>query len=152
MDDRLQRVEAAVSDLEQALASVQLRLAALEAARGIEPDDDVAADATPLRLGRLEVARIASYVGRSLVALGGAFLLRAITDANIVPHAVGIAAGLTYAFFWIAIAHRAGAADRLNATFHALVAAVIAYPLVWEATVRFDVLPPAAAAIAIGLV
>jgi hypothetical protein len=151
MDDRLLRIEAAIKDLERTLGAVERRLAALESARAIEPDDE-RVEPNPLRVGRLELAQTVSYVGRSLVALGGAFLLRAITDANVVPHAAGIAGGLAYALFWLATAHRTGATDRLNATFHALVTAVIAYPLLWEATIRFSVLSPTASAIAVGIV
>jgi hypothetical protein len=151
MEDRLLRVEAAVRDLERTLASVERRLTALESARAIEPDEE-RFEPTGIRAGRFELAQTVSFVGRSLVALGGAFLLRAITDANVVPHAVGIASGLAYALFWLAMADRTGSRDRLNAIFHALVSAVIAYPLLWEATVRFEVLPPSASAVAVGAV
>ena len=144
MEDRVVRLEAAVRDLER-------RLAALEGSHVVEADLDgphpLAAAAT---VGRSDVAHVLSFVARSFVALGGAFLLRAITDANILPHPAGIAAGLAYACVWLALAYRTGATDPMNAIFHALVSAVIAYPLVWEATVRFSVFTPSSAALAIG--
>jgi hypothetical protein len=149
MDDRLLSLETAVRDLEHALAQFDRRLSALErgAPADARDDDRIAPLTLVPPIGRGDIAQLLAYVGRSFVVLGGAFLLRAITDANLVPHAVGITAGLTYGLAWLWMADRVGATERLNGAFHGLVSAIIAYPLLWEATVRFGVLaPPAAAA------
>lgn len=86
-------------------------------------------------------------LGRTLMVLGGAFLLRAITEAGVLPQAAGIAVGLTYAGIWIVWSNRAAIKGRrAGAAFHGLAATVIAFPLLAEATIKFKTLPPAAGA------
>src|SRR5262249_34597038 len=58
-----------------------------------------------------------------------------------VPRMVGIAAGLAYGLAWIVIADRhAARGNRRAAHFDAALAALIAFPIVWEATIRFHTL------------
>ncbi|MDO8793002.1 MAG: hypothetical protein Q7J25_00095 [Vicinamibacterales bacterium] len=186
MDDRLERVESTVGDLERALAAIEQRLAALERERGVlaapapppQPDDEVWA---PPHVARDEFIAILSFAGRSFVALGGAYLLRALTDSAILPQAAGIALGLAYALSWLVMADRVGAAGErvrresasrelavsgfpspgpgtgsrthaVSAAFHGVVFSIIAFPLLWEATVRFKYLSPDATAAALTLV
>ena len=47
--------------------------------------------------------------------------------------------------------HAVVAGKRTSATFHGLAAAVIGFPLLWEATIRFEILPPWASAAATAL-
>src|ERR1051325_9881298 len=79
---------------------------------------------------RLDLA----LVGRSLIAMGGAYLLRAATDLQVVPRAIGIVAGLVYALSWIVVG------NRHTAMFNTAIGALIFFPIFWEATVRFHVL------------
>lgn len=89
-----------------------------------------------------------SFVGRTFVALGGAYVFRALTDAAIVPLTQGSAMGLTYALGWLVMSDRAGAAGRrTSAAFHGLVAAMIAFPLILESVTRFQLLTPSGAAL-----
>jgi hypothetical protein len=96
---------------------------------------------------------VLSFVGRTFVALGGAFLLRALTDAAIVPLPQGTALGLAYAFVWLVMSDRAAASRQpTSAAFHGLVAVIVAFPLIWESVTRFQLLTPGAAAIALTIV
>ena len=61
---------------------------------------------------RDDLVTLLSFIGRTFVALGGAFLLRALTDAAIVPLPQGTALGLAYALAWLVLSDRATAADR----------------------------------------
>ncbi len=89
-----------------------------------------------------------SFLGRTLIVLGGAFLLRAITDSSVIPPLGGAIAGLVYAIWWLVQADRAAQAERrLSASFHGLATAIIAYPLIWETTARFELLNTTTAAI-----
>lgn len=89
---------------------------------------------------------ILGMVGRVCLILGGAFFIRALTDAGTIPHGAGVALGLVYAFTWALVAWRA--ASPLHATFYALSSILITYPLLWESTTTFRTLqPPAAAAL-----
>jgi len=88
-----------------------------------------------------------SLVGRSLLALAGAFVLRALSDAGTLPVALGAGLGFVYCATWIAVADRAARAGRTaSAAFHGAVAVTIGFPLVVEAAARFGLLSPAAAA------
>ena len=151
-DDRLGRIESAVRDLEKRLAASEARLAAVERQAAIDPAAHEPAIMPMPAFGRAELAPVLSCIGRSFVVLGGAFLLRAITDAHVVPHAAGIAAGMAYGLLWLGMAYAAPPADRLSAAFHGLVAAIIGYPLLWEATIRFGVLTPSGAALGLAAV
>ena len=132
-DERLDDLERRVARLEEALA---LRR------------QPVLGEPPPAVGERFDLA----LAGRTLIGLGGAYLLRAVTDAHVVPPMVGIAAGMAYALAWIVIADRqASGGNRRAAHFDAALATMIAFPIVWEATVRFHVLdawPAAALAIA----
>ena len=90
-------------------------------------------------------------LGRVLLGIAGAYLLRAITEAALLPQLAGSLVGLLYAGAWLASAAGIRPANRLMATFHALTAALIAGPLLWESTVRFHSLSPKGAAAAIAL-
>lgn len=91
--------------------------------------------------------------GRTLLVLAGAFVLRALTDGGLLPAWLGVALGLAYAAAWLALADRAGAAGAtVRAVVHGLAALLIAFPLVYEATARFELLPPAGAALALAAV
>jgi hypothetical protein len=89
-------------------------------------------------------------VGRTFVVLAGAFLLRAVTERGILAPAVGVAAGMAYAILWLVLAGSSAAkAKRTGATFHGIATAIIAFPLVWEATVKFEFLSPFAGILAL---
>jgi hypothetical protein len=149
----LEQIEAQFLALAGELRGVEARLARLEALREVvEAAEPVAA--TRGERGRSVEAKssggawdaIPARVGRSLVVLGGAYLIRAITEGCIVPAGAGVALGLAYAVWWVAQADRAAAVgDRPGAFFHALTSALIALPLVWETTARFGLLAPWAA-------
>jgi hypothetical protein len=88
--------------------------------------------------------------GRSLIILAGAYLIRAITESRMLPALAGVALGLAYAVLWILAAGRAASKSRKgDATFHVAVATAIAFPLVFEATVRFHFLGPESSAAAL---
>ncbi|HET9300749.1 MAG TPA: hypothetical protein VFO11_12450, partial [Candidatus Polarisedimenticolaceae bacterium] len=80
-----------------------------------------------------EVTRWVTLLGRSCVVLGGAFLIRALTDGRVLPGGMGVALGIAFAATWVFFSHRAAASGAiLSAGFHGVVAATIAYPLILE--------------------
>jgi len=99
----------------------------------------VALDGVPLE--GVPLASVLSALGRTFLVLGGAFLLRAVTDTGSIPKGGGVAVGIAYAVVWLAFASRAAATEQtLSAAFHGVTACIIAYPLIWEATTGFEVL------------
>jgi hypothetical protein len=168
MEDRLRRLEGKVDALSAALADLGARVRALEkggraatvdapprAANGASPERGNAAtvvgaaappgEEEPAPPWSFSLSTMLTLVGRSFLVLGGAFLLRTITDAGLVPRELGILLGLVYAAVWIGLAARVGRGNPASSGFHALAAVVIAYPLVCEAATSFHALTPTAA-------
>jgi len=149
MADRVADLEAKVAELARTLADVEARLGRLERAPARAPARRPAPAAAPPGAAPAGVPSPAAgfaLVGRTLLVLAGAFVLRALTDAGTVPAPLGVALGLAYAGTWIALADRAGKKGALwSAGFHGATAAMIGFPLLFEATFRFRLLSPAAA-------
>jgi hypothetical protein len=111
------------------------------------------APALPLQSRAKEAFDSFSLAGRSILILGGAFLLRAPTDAAVLPRTAGVAIGLLYAAAWIVFAIRSARNEqRMASIFYAVPAAAIAYPIIWEATTRFGVFNAVVAAVALTIV
>lgn len=160
MDDRLERLESRVQQLETAIRNLAPRLDALEdrlrgASRGAE-GDAAATALPPVREPAAPQAQTVdhvgalSLVGRTFMVMAGAYLLRALTESGALPNWAGIALGLAYAITWTIAADRAGQQRPLSAVFHGLASVMIAFPILWEATAKFKLFsaPVSAAALA----
>lgn len=161
MEERPNRMDSAVAELADKLARLEERVARLEArlasgtrsapvsAPGEQPIEkqSIAELLAPEIPGRAALTGALSAAGRTFVVFGGAYLLRALTDAGAVPAAGGIALGLAYGVLWLGFADRAGGrGGTQSAAFHAVASVLIVNPLLWEATTRFAALTPVAAA------
>ncbi len=158
MDDRLSRLEAQLDALTRELAGLHERVGILEGrahpADVSDADDVAVADAarapTPSR--ESDTTAVVSLIGRTLVVLGGAYLLRALTDSGTIAQGAGVGLGMAYALTWIVMADRAGLAGRrLSAAFHGVGFVLIALPLLFEATARYHFLNPVASSAALGI-
>jgi hypothetical protein len=87
-----------------------------------------------------------AQLGRLLLGIAGAYLLRAITEAGILPELTGILVGLLYAGGWLVASIRTAASNRVALSLEGLTASAIAAPLLWEATARFHAIAPSGAA------
>lgn len=133
MGDRL-------TDLERRLASVEQRLSRLEGQSPDEPQAGETEDVPALGDGFLSSAT--TLIGRVLLIFGGAYLLRAITEFEVVPTAIGIFLGASYALFWLYRAYHIGRQEELKATalFYGGSSVLLALPLLAEASGRFQLL------------
>ena len=126
--------------MELRLAAIEQRLRVLE---GTRPGVPIAGlDEQTAELDSKIISSAPTHIGKVLLIFGGAFLLRAITDEQIVPTAVGITIGTVYAVFWLFMAFRTGRYQdrRLNALFYGASSVFLALPLFVEATTRFELL------------
>jgi hypothetical protein len=149
--DRLVQLEEQIQKISLELKEVRERVGTLEARLGAAPQpfaDSGAEISSPaaeesVDLGAATLpfsAGTVSLVGRTLMVLGGAYLLRAVTDSGLVPASVGALAGLAYSVWWLSRAYRAAMSGRrASAAFHGIAALLIAYPLIWETTTRLEV-------------
>jgi hypothetical protein len=146
-----QRIEAltqALEDLRRRVAALEQRLAGAEAptsASQLAPPAILPDELPDISPGLL------AAVGRVLLGIAGAYLLRAITEAGILPPFAGTVIGLLYAAGWLVSTIRIRSGDRLTVAMHGITAACIVAPLLWEATVRFHTMPAAASAAALAL-
>lgn len=149
-------LEARIDELAGQLADVRLRLVALERQR-TEPalpaagaaSERVAGAQATLASGEVpaEPATWVALAGRGLLVLGGAYLLRALTDEGLVPPGLGLALGLGYVAFWLLLADLRRAPERAAGTAVAgIVALLVGFPLVLESVARFRILGEAGGA------
>lgn len=130
-------LESRVARVEEALRSVERRMADLERAPRTERVAEAIEEA-PQEEPHFDFA----LVGKSVLIVGGAYLLRALTEIGFLPQRAGVVLAFLYSMAWIAIADRAFARGRRTvASFDAATAAVIAGALIWEATTRFHIFP-----------
>jgi hypothetical protein len=152
MDDSGPELAKQVAALAESLRSVEARLAALEgAAAAVSPRAVPVPPAQPVPAASAApespLSSYAALAGKCLFVLAGAFLVRALTDSGTLPRGAGVALGLAYAMTWLVVADRTGRNGSVAAaTAWGVTALVIACPLVWEASTRFNVLPAPAAA------
>ena len=135
MPEPISELEARVAELAAAQERLAERVRALEARAGgraasvplRSPGAARAVRAGGAAVDHLPASRHLALAGATLVALAGAFVLRAITDAGVVPAGVGVALGLAYAAGLLALAARAGTAP--VAVYRGLAALLVALPL-----------------------
>ncbi len=154
MEERLAALEASIAALQRRVEALAIQLAAAEhqmaglpAVRRSTAGTRVV---TPPTAERSDLSIVLGLTGRSLIVLGGAYLVRALTEGHTVPALLGVCLGLLYAIGWFFAAGRAATLKRhADATFHGIVGTLIAFPLIVEATVRFQFLSPTASAVAL---
>ena len=128
------------AELELRLAAVEQRLSVIE---GTRPGVAIAGlDDQSTELDTRFISNAPTHIGKVLLIFDGAFLLRAITDEQIVPTAVGIFIGTAYAVFWLFMAYRTGRipGHGLHTLFYGASAVFLGLPLFVEATTRFELL------------
>ncbi len=136
---------------------LQARVARMETAMGMSGEAPIPAAAARERLpevpqlpGILESpTSLLPILGRALLGLAGAFLLRALTDAGTFSPRMGVVVGLVYATLWLVWAARTPAARRLEAALHGLTSALVVSPLLFEATTSFHAISTWTAAAAL---
>jgi hypothetical protein len=82
-------------------------------------------------------AALLPVLGRALLGLAGAYLLRALTESGTFSVRTGVAVGLVYAMLWLVWAARTPAEKRLETALHGLTSVLVLAPLLFEATARF---------------
>jgi len=143
-----------LEQLIQAVDDLRRRVTALEQ-RQPPPNNGQSLLAFPEPAGSVPVAGLPTgllpAIGRLLLGIAGAYFLRAITEAHVLPQLAGTLLGLAYAAAWLLSFLRYAPSDRVIVALQGLTASLIAGPLVWESTIRFHSLSPGAAALALAI-
>lgn len=142
-----------VAEVTRRLAEIEARLAALEQEAPRAAVSDAFVESPPSAIApAFDLLGILTNLGRSLIILGGAFLLRALTEGGTWAPAVGVSMGLLYALTWLVTSDRSAAGGhRLRALFDGGTALIIGFPLIGEAAIKFELFAPAMAAVALGV-
>jgi hypothetical protein len=82
-------------------------------------------------------------LGKAVLAIAGAYLLRAVAESGLLPKLPLLVTAIVYAGLWLVWAVRTHAADPFASITYAITSSLILSPLLWESTVRFQVLSPA---------
>jgi hypothetical protein len=126
------------AELEREIRDLARRLEAVELLVGRTPGSAAGplADPAPPVMSA-DPTELIPALGRALLGLAGAYLLRALVESDTLPAAAGIAIGILYALSWLVWAARTPAERRIEAALHSLTAVLVLAPLLWEATLRF---------------
>jgi len=131
--------------LARQIADLQQRVRSLEQYVGLTPREREAETAAGAKHSAEaaaslleETVSVVPLIGKALLGIAGAYLLRALTELGVFRMAVGVPIGMVYALGWLVLAARAPAERRVTAAAHTGTSVLILMPLVWEATVRFQ--------------
>jgi hypothetical protein len=127
------------ADLERELRGLAERVRAIEDRLGVTAVTAAPAPAGEESSGESWQVPV-QRAGVAFVGVGGAYLLRAMVEAETLPPGIGVGLGVVYAMLWLAQAARRGEA------LFALTSALVMAPLLWEGTIRFHAIPAWAAA------
>ncbi len=145
LNERVRELESRVAVLEgqrqDQLNSIQIhRPAAIIAARQSESPSYWRA------LGNQQTSVVPIF-GRAVLGIAGAYLLRSIAESGSIPKIFVLTIAIVYAALWMVWATKVHRSNRLAGTTYGVTAISILAPLLWEATIRFEVLSPSVTAI-----
>ena len=95
----------------------------------------------------LQTANVFPVFGRAMLGIAGAYLLRAIAEAGLVPRFVVAAVAIGYAFAWLVWAAKFSKGSAFVSLIYTGASAAILAPMLWEITLHFHVLSPTATAV-----
>ncbi|MGA9587437.1 MAG: hypothetical protein WBQ95_19055 [Terracidiphilus sp.] len=90
----------------------------------------------------LQTENIFLLLGRAMLGIAGAYVLRAIAEAGVMPNIVVAALAVAYACAWLLWAVRGSKAAGLAPLVYAGTSAVILVPMLWEETLHFHAFAP----------
>lgn len=131
--------------LEDDVQELARRIALIERHLGMGPAAAPDAPAPQVR-EKQSIGNLPHLIGRALLGLAGAYLLRALTESGTLAAQYGVGAGILYAILWLVWAARTAAGARVETALHSLTAVLVLAPLLWEAVIRFQAVSTWAAA------
>jgi len=136
-----------IDKLAERLATLEQRVFALEhpAEAAVHAPEQSPATISPT-LDLSNAGGIFSVLGKAMLGIAGAYVLRAVAEANLAPQPVLAAIAMLYAILWLVWAVRVPLDAWFASTTYACTSALILAPMLWELTLRFHILSPAATA------
>ncbi len=144
-----ERLDARLHALEMRVAHLERREASSSSTQSSRSDvqEDVAASAVP---SLPSAGGTFPILGRAVLGIAGAYLLRALAQVASPLHIATLALAIIYAMSWLVLAARVRNAAWFARPTYALTSALILIPMLWEMTLRFQMLTPAMSAGVLG--
>lgn len=160
MEDSRDEVLARLEHVSRSVEELRRRVAALEMGRApartqqasiVEtiPVARAAPEGSEAVAALEEAGNLVPLLGRGLLGLAGAYLLRALTEGGVLPGVLGPIIGIAYAALWLLLASRKTAEKPLYSVVHGVTASLIMAPMLYEMTTRFHLISVRAASVAI---
>lgn len=156
LPDTLTRLEARLETLEQRVyllehgAAAPLATAAPAATVDLATTNAVGNANLDEKLATSPAGGVFPVLGKAMLGIAGAYLLRAVAESGALPNAAVAAVAIAYALGWLVWASRVKAGEWLAGSTYASTSAMILAPMLWELTLRFNVLPAWATAAVLG--
>ena len=134
--------------LEERIATLEARISALEKPER-NPATFHATQGSPVApvagvprgfLGVDLSAGVVPVLGKAVLGIAGAYLLRAVAESGAIAQFPMLIAAMVYAAAWMGWAVRTHAANHFASVIYGITATLILCPLLWESTVRFQLL------------
>ncbi len=137
-----------VERLARSVEALERRVSALEGRSQPELPVEVPPAAPQLRPARPAGAQagIFSLLGKAMLGIAGAYLLRALAESSALPGGPVIAVAIAYALVWLIPASRAPERASVSSLVWASTSVLILVPMLWELTLRFRLLSDAVTA------
>jgi hypothetical protein len=134
LNHRITALESRVSALEHS-TSASIGPSASDGNVQVDPSPDVALRAEFGRTGN-----VVTDIGKAVLGIAGAYLLRAIAESISGAQFPMLIAAIVYASAWMAWAVRVHRKDHFASAIYGITATLVLTPLLYESTVRFQLL------------
>jgi hypothetical protein len=133
-------MEPDIGDLLREIQALERRVRKLEQRLSESPELAAPPETPEVEPGALLPPNLLPMLGGALLAIAGAYVLRALTEARILSPAAGVTLGLAYGVSWLFVAALRPRAAKFPVGLFAVTSVVIVAPLVWEALTRLKVI------------
>jgi len=156
LPDEIERLEKGLRSMEQHIEALERRVETLEHPLAEHwPQPAMEVESATLALASIaaeppaQPGNLITVFGKALLGIAGAYVLRAIEETSTLPSLTAATIGIAYAFLWLVWAARVKFGPQLTSAIYAGTSALILAPMLWELTLRFNVLPAVGAAVLI---
>jgi len=155
MPDHTEESDLLLQEVHERLQMLERRVAALESRSELSAGPPTATflGTKPKNERQVETTSAVAVLGKAVLAIAGAYLLRAIAESGVAPRWLLLVVAIGYTGAWLVWAARSHRKSHFASMVFGMTAAFILVPLLWEGTVRFQNLTPGfASAVLMGYV
>ena len=137
----LERLAARVTEVERRLSELEGGKAAAVPEVAFLSSVPAAATTQQKDNKTTQTVSVVAIAGRALLGLAGAYLLRAAFESEVAPKLAVAGMALLLAWAWLFLSVRAAKRSEVAGAVYGITSALIIFPMLWETTVSFKLLP-----------